>query len=88
MGIVSLIYTVFIKSIYLIIALSLVFPGTLSAHELPNLGDVSRATISAHEERQLGLKIMRQIRADPSYMDDPEIASYLSNLGQRLIVNS
>lgn len=76
------------KLICLIIALPLIFPANSLAHELPNLGDVSRATISAHEERQLGLKIMRQIRADPSYMDDPEIASYLSNLGHRLIVNS
>ena len=74
--------------IFLIIALSLIFPANSFAHELPNLGDVSRATISAHEERQLGVNIMRQIRADPSYMDDPEIASYLSNLGHRLIVNS
>lgn len=76
------------KLICLLIALSLTLPTHALAHELPNLGDVSRATISAHEERQLGLKIMRQIRADPSYMDDPEIASYLSNLGHRLIVNS
>jgi len=72
----------------LIIALSLLLPGKVIAHELPDLGDVSQVTITPYQERQLGLKIMRQIRADPSYMDDSEIASYLSNLGHKLISNS
>lgn len=85
---INLLSFLYMRLICLIIALSLLFPANALAHELPNLGDVSRATLSAHEERQIGLKIMRQIRADPSYMDDPEIASYLSNLGHRLIANS
>lgn len=72
----------------LIIALSILFPANSFAHELPDLGDVSQATITPHQERQIGLQIMRQIRADPSYMDDPEIASYLNNLGHKLIANS
>jgi len=58
------------------------------AHELPELGDISQATLTPYQERQLGLQIMRQIRADPSYLDDPEITSYLSNLGHKLIANS
>ncbi len=73
---------------YFIIALALVFPPHIFAHELPDLGDVSQATISPRQERQIGLEIMQQIRADPSYLDDPEIASYLNNLGYRLITNS
>lgn len=76
------------KLICLIIALSLLFPASGFAHELPDLGDVSQATITPHQERQIGLQIMRQIRADPSYLDDPEIAIYLSNLGHKLIANS
>ena len=76
------------KLICSIIALSLLFPANTFSHELPNLGDVSQVTVTPYQERQIGLKIMRQIRADPSYMDDPEIASYLSNLGHRLIANS
>lgn len=72
----------------LIITLSILFPINSLAHELPELGDVSQASITPHQERQLGLRIMRQIRADPSYMDDPEIASYLGNLGHKLIANS
>ena len=76
------------KLIHLIIALSILFPANSFAHELPDLGDVSQATITPHQERQIGLQIMRQIRADPSYLDDPEIASYLNNLGHKLIANS
>ncbi|PSJ16721.1 M48 family metalloprotease [Nitrosomonas supralitoralis] len=72
----------------LIIALLIWFPAHIIAHELPELGDVSQASITPLQERQLGLRIMRQIRADPSYMDDPEIASYLENLGHKLIANS
>ena len=76
------------KICYLIIALSLLFPAHIFAHELPDLGDVSQATISPHQERQIGLQIMQQIRADPTYLNDPEIASYLNNLGYRLISSS
>lgn len=76
------------KLICLIIALSILFLASSFAHELPDLGDVSQATITPHQERQIGLQIMRQIRADPSYLDDPEIASYLNNLGHKLIANS
>ncbi len=72
----------------LIIVLSTWFSTISFAHELPELGDVSQASITPHQERQLGMRIMRQVRADPSYMDDPEIASYLSNLGHKLIANS
>ena len=76
------------KFVYLIIAQLFLFPVISYAHELPDLGDVSQATITPYQERQIGLQIMRQIRADPSYLDDPEIASYLSNLGHKLISNS
>ncbi len=76
------------KLMFLIIALSILLPVNTHAHELPDLGDVSQVTITPHQERQLGLRIMRQIRADPSYLDDSEIAGYLSNLGHRLIANS
>ncbi len=76
------------KFVYLISALSFLFSANSYTHELPDLGDVSQATITPRQERQIGLQIMRQIRADPSYLDDPEIASYLSNLGHKLIANS
>ncbi|SFK84825.1 Putative Zn-dependent protease, contains TPR repeats [Nitrosomonas aestuarii] len=76
------------RFIFFIITLSLLFPANMLAHELPDLGDVSQATITPREERQIGLQIMRQIRADPSYLDDPEINSYLNSLGHKLISSS
>lgn len=78
--------------IMILIRLMVVLPILISAqgyaHELPELGDISQATLTPYQERQLGLQIMRQIRADPRYLDDAEIASYLSNLGHKLIANS
>lgn len=70
------------------ITLTLLFPANTFAHELPDLGDVSQATITPREERQIGLQIMREIRDDPSYLDDPEITGYLNSLGHKLISSS
>lgn len=70
------------------IILPLLLAANVLASELPDLGDASQATISSHQERELGLQIMSEIRADPSYLDDAEIAGYLTNLGNRLILSS
>lgn len=67
---------------------AVLFALNVRATGLPDLGDVSQATITPRQERELGLQIMAEIRADRSYLDDPEIAGYLSNLGHRLILNS
>ncbi|SER22229.1 Putative Zn-dependent protease, contains TPR repeats [Nitrosomonas sp. Nm51] len=76
------------KLFFAFIVLLLLFPERSVAHELPDLGDVSQAAITPHEERQIGLQVMRQIRADPSYLDDPEITGYLNSLGHKLIAGS
>jgi len=56
---------------------------------LPDLGDVSSATISPQMEKRIGEEAMRQIRArEPSYVDDPEIADYLNVLGKKLSSSS
>jgi predicted Zn-dependent protease len=68
--------------------LSALIANNVLAIELPDLGDASRATISPHQERELGLRIMSEIRADPSYLDDAEVAGYLANLGNKLILGS
>ena len=68
--------------------LPLLFASPAFADELPDLGDVSQATFSSHQEKELGLQIMSEIRADPSYLDDPEIAGYLTTLGSKLILSS
>lgn len=63
---------------------------SLLAHAtgLPDLGDASQEIISPLMERQIGEQSMFQIRADKSYLDDPEIADYLNQLGYRLVANS
>ena len=52
---------------------------------LPDLGDISSATLNEQQERTIGNRIMREVRIDPAYVDDPEIADYISSIGARLL---
>jgi predicted Zn-dependent protease len=56
-----------------------------SAQGLPDLGDASVSTLSETQERTIGNRIMREIRSDPQYLDDAEIADYVKSLGARLV---
>jgi predicted Zn-dependent protease len=68
------------------------FLGVLTAlavpafgQSLPDLGGAGDAGLPPQVERRIGESIMRDIRfREPNYLDDPEIADYLSNLGARL----
>lgn len=51
---------------------------------LPDLGDASSYAVSSNDERILSEQIKREIRNDPSYMDDPLLTDYLNDLGRRL----
>lgn len=56
---------------------------------LPDLGESARADFSPQLERKIGESIMNEIRLrEPSYIDDPEINDYLSQLGSRLVAAS
>lgn len=55
-----------------------------SGSALPELGDISASTLSPQMERRIGEEAMREIRADPSYADDPEVDEYLNRLGSLL----
>ncbi len=67
-----------------VLALSLVAP-LLRADDLPELGDVASNDLSLATEKKIGLQIMHEIRwRDPSYLDDPDVESYLNQLGGRL----
>ncbi|HET9580200.1 MAG TPA: M48 family metalloprotease [Usitatibacter sp.] len=57
-----------------------------SAQGLPDLGDASSASLSETQERTIGNRIMRDVRIDPAYVDDPEVSDYLNSLGQRLLL--
>jgi predicted Zn-dependent protease len=58
------------------------------AEGLPDMGDVSQATVSPQQERQIGEQSMFEIRADRSYLDDAEISDYLNQIGYQLVANS
>lgn len=60
-------------------------PPPLPAAPLPELGDSSSADLTPQQERRLGEAVMREIRRDPQYLDDPEVAEYLNGLGGRLV---
>jgi predicted Zn-dependent protease len=72
-------------SVFLLCAL-LAFPAFPAG--LPDLGDNSEAAFNTTQERALGQKIMREIRADRDYLDDPELGEYLNTIGGRLALNA
>jgi len=62
-------------------------PAT-AATNLPDLGEASQSVFSPQLERKIGEAIMRDIRADRAYLDDPEVADYLNSVGYRLAAAS
>ena len=73
-------------------AVLLALPGPLMlgsapahAQNLPNLGDESAAVLSPQMERKIGEGYYRELRRDPSYLDDREITAYVQDIGYRLI---
>src|SRR5712692_8314332 len=72
-----------------LLATSIALAPRAFGQALPDLGSVGDATLSPALERRLGENIMRDIRfREPAYVDDPEIAEYLANLGGRLAQGS
>ncbi len=72
--------------IILALALAAGLPGR--AQNLPDLGERAQSDLSPQQERRIGEQIMRQIRRDPDYIDDPEIGAYVQSVGQRLVAVS
>jgi predicted Zn-dependent protease len=52
---------------------------------LPALGDATSEDLDILHERRLGDSIMRDIRRDPDYLDDPLLSEYLDSLVQPLL---
>jgi beta-barrel assembly-enhancing protease len=53
--------------------------------QLPTLGDEASEDFSVGTERRLGDRVMREIRRDPAYLDDPLLQDYLQSLWQPLL---
>ncbi len=71
-----------------VLLLLLCLPPVVLSEGLPDLGDVSQATLTPVQERQIGQQSMLQIRASRQFLDDPEINDYLNQIGDRLVANS
>ena len=52
---------------------------------LPALGDEAGEDFSVGTERALGQQIMREIRRDPAYLDDPPLLDYVQGVWQPLV---
>ena len=75
----------FLRTLFLLLLLAV--PAAL-AEGLPDLGEAAQGSFSALEERRLGEEIMRQVRADRQYYDEPEASDYVQSLGERLAAKS
>lgn len=65
-----------------------VSPVSPLPNQLPTLGDPAGQDFGIGTERKLGDEIMREIRADPDYLDDPVLLEYLQSLWQPLLASS
>src|SRR5690606_35698580 len=55
---------------------------------IPSMGPASGSELSPALERTLGDAIMEQGRRDPTYVADPDINQYLTELGRKLAAAS
>jgi predicted Zn-dependent protease len=70
----------------LIAALLLACHGPLvQAQGLPDLGDISSVSLSEQQETTIGNRIMRDVRIDKDFIEDPEVYDYVNQLGNRLL---
>ena len=74
------------RALAILLALGLAVLPRAFGQALPDLGEGSSAALPPHIERRIGEGILRDIRQrDPSYLDDPEVADFLNQLGGRLV---
>lgn len=79
----------FRKPLWLVFsALWLGLAPPLAADGLPDLGSHERVGLTVAAERRLGERLMLDIRRDPAYLEDAEIADYLNRLGARLVAQA
>lgn len=68
----------------LISVLCLSAPAHAQPVGLPSMGSASSAELSPSLERTLGDAIMEQGRRDPTYIADPDVSQYLTDMGRKL----
>jgi beta-barrel assembly-enhancing protease len=60
----------------------------VTAQSLPDLGDAADGIVTEPQERAIGKRIMLDVRGDRAFVDDPELADYITTLGNRLVTAS
>jgi len=70
----------------LALALGAVLQPATAQNTLPALGDSDSADFSVGAERKIGDEIMREIRVDPDYLDDPLLLEYVQSVWEPLVV--
>ncbi|MGE4050099.1 MAG: M48 family metalloprotease, partial [Piscinibacter sp.] len=73
-----------------LVAASLLAPAAplRAQNNLPALGDAATEDFGVATERRVGEQIMREIRRDPAYLDDPLLLEYVQSLWAPLVVQS
>ena len=66
-------------------ALALPAPALHARSALPVLGDSASEDLAVGDERRLGQQIMRSVRTDPLYLDDPMLLEYVQSLWAPLV---
>lgn len=75
-----------LKTLAVACALALAAPVPPRAQvNLPSLGDTVSEQVGVGTERRLGDQIMREIRRDPDYLDDPLLLEYVQSLWSPLV---
>ncbi len=69
----------------LVLAAGLALPVQAQPAGIPSIGAASSAELSPAVERTLGDAIMEQGRRDPSFINDPEVNQYLTDMGRKLV---
>ena len=69
------------------LSLALAWPAgpVVAQTRLPSLGDAASEHLDLGAELRLGQEIMRSIRADPAYLDDPVLLHYVQSLWTPLV---
>jgi len=74
-----------------VVALTLLFPPTLSPAQrlhLPDFGSSADLAMSSAQERRLGKEFMKSVHKALSVINDPILTDYLEGLGNRLVAAS
>jgi len=57
-------------------------------NKLPDIGISGFSVLSLDKERQIGIAMMRQLRASQPIIQDPVLIEYINDLGNQLVRNA